>query len=350
MANVTIKTNLTNVTDNASTTTSASLDGVPFTTSTIISSRTFTVNSNCTFTTEPHVDLSNTSIPTDYSITITEVAGTSKTFTIKYRHPLKPPTTDVIIFSAIAKVDFKTTGSKIYQYQINEREIHSNGENRILTVYGDAKTSFSLDVTKNPRINPIGDATVIVGPLAYYIIGDDGKYETNIKFPKTTLLTDYRIKLSERISGSFTGIPNPTTTTLTQYPLQQTKLEIIETSDTTWVLPAASVTNAFYYYSAKKGQTTYNNYFSFTCTHTGDISLDGTFTSADFTQVTGQSSTLTDTAIDSEVEYSDLSITINNDVSPNTVRIEGYLKIKHGYDSGGHTYITLNINDILNHA
>ena len=134
MANVTIKTNLTNVTDNASTTTSASLDGVPFTTSTIISSRTFTVNSNCTFTTEPHVDLSNTSIPTDYSITITEVAGTSKTFTIKYRHPLKPPTTDVIIFSAIAKVDFKPTGSKIYQYQINEREIHSNGENRILTV------------------------------------------------------------------------------------------------------------------------------------------------------------------------------------------------------------------------
>ena len=237
-------------------------------------------------------------------------------------------------------------------YQIDEKEIHPNGESRILTVYGDAKTPFSLDVTKNPKISPIGDATIIVGPERYYVIGDDGKYETTIKFPKTALLTDYRIKLSERISGSFTGIPSPTTTTLTQYPLQQTKILVSDSALGT-TLPADSVTNRYYYYSAKKGQSTYSNYFSFIVTKAADLAVKGTFTSADFTQTTGSSSTLTDTAIDSTIEYSNLSITIDNAArvgageDERTARIEGYLKINHGYDSGGHTLIALDVNDIL---
>ena len=81
-----------------------------------------------------------------------------------------------------------------------------------------------------------------------------------------------------------------------------------------------------------------------------DVTPKGTFDFADFTQVTGTSSTLSDTAVDSTIEYSDLSITIDNTLSPKTARIEGYLKITHGYDSGGHTLVALDVNDILQNA
>lgn len=349
MANLTIKTNLTNVTDGASSTTSVSLDGTPFTTSTVISSRVFTVNASHAFTTEPQIDLSGVSVPTDYTVTTSQVAGTSKTFTVKYRHPLKPPTTDIIEFFAIAKLNPTRASNKIYSYQIDEKELEPNGESRVLTVVGNPNSSFSLDVTNNPKINPIGNETVIVGPLAYYVIGNDGRYQTTIKFPKTTLLTDYRVKLSERVSGSFSGINNPSTTTLTQYPLQQTKILISDSALST-TLPADTVTNRYYYYSAKKGKTTYDNYFSFTVTKGVNLAVKGTFTPADFTQTTGSSSTLNDTAVDSVIEYSNLLIIIDNTVSPKSARIEGYLKITHGYDSGGHTLVALDVNDILQNA
>ena len=115
-------------------------------------------------------------------------------------------------------------------------------------------------------------------------------------------------------------------------------------------LPADSVNNRFYYYSNIKGGTTYNNYFSFTVTKAANLATKDEFTTSSFTQATATSSTLTDTAIDSVVEYSNLSITINNSVSPKTARIEGFLKITHGYDSGGHTLITLDVNNILQNA
>tara|TARA_R110002012_G_scaffold202163_1_gene371181 strand:+ start:4721 stop:5770 length:1050 start_codon:yes stop_codon:yes gene_type:complete len=346
MADIIIKTNLTNVTDGASSTTSASLDGVPFTTSTIINSRTFTVDANHTFSVEPFIDLSGVSTPSDYSVTTTKVANTSKTFTVKYHHPLKPPTTDIIQFFATAKLNPVRPSDKIYSYVIDEKEIHPNGESRLLTVTGNPNSSISVDVTKNPKINPIGDQTIMVGPLAYYVIGEDGRYQTNIKFPKTSLLTNYKVKLSERISGSFSGINNPSIITLTQYPLQQTKLLVADGGLGT-TLPADSVTNRYYFYSAKKGQVTYGNNFSFTVTKLSGLLVKNDFTASSFTQATATSSTLTDTAIDSIIEYSNLSITINNTVSPNTARIEGNLKINHGYDSGGHTLVTLDVNNIL---
>ena len=105
------------------------------------------------------------------------------------------------------------------------------------------------------------------------------------------------------------------------------------------------------YDSTKNGTIDFDdNYFSFTVTKAANLAVKGTFTPADFTQTTGSSSTLSDTAIDSVIEYSDLSITIDNTVSPNTARIEGYLKITHGYDSGGHTLVALDVNDILQNA
>jgi hypothetical protein len=349
MANVTINTNLTNVTDSQSAT-SASLDGVPFTVGTIISSRIFTVSSNCTFTTEPYVDLSKTSDPTRYTV-VDESVGPShheekKTFTVKYNRPLSPPTTDIIQFFAVAKINEARAGKKIHSHKIDTSELHPSGEKRTLIVYGDPSTTLDVHVTSNPKIGPEGNATDIIKKYTA-TIGSDGKYETSISFPKTTLLTNYRVKLSERLSGSFSGITNPTTITLTQYPNQQVKLSVIDSALST-ELPANTVTNRFYYYGGKKGSTTYRNYFSFIVSKSADLALKGTLTSADFTQTTG--STLGDTAIDSIIDYSNLSITINNAVSPNTARVEGYLKINHGYDSGGLTAIVLDINDILEDA
>ena len=230
-------------------------------------------------------------------------------------------------------------------------DVSPNGESRALSITGDPGAKLKVAVTENPRISPESYSVDIVKEFIA-TIDVNGGFKLIIDLPASTLATSYRVILTELISGTFVGglIGSPITIHLNQWPLQQTKLEIIETSDTTWVLPAASVTNAFYYFSGKRGTTSHKQAFSFSCTHTADISADGTFTAADFTQVTGQSSTLTDTTLDSVVSYNELSYVIDNTVSPNTVVITGEITIVHGFDAGGHTYITLNINDILNHA
>tara|TARA_R110000824_G_scaffold19621_10_gene75599 strand:+ start:298 stop:1353 length:1056 start_codon:yes stop_codon:yes gene_type:complete len=351
MANVTINTNISNVTDDQSSTFTASLNGVPNTVSAIITDRKFTPNTNYSFTKIPHVSFVKTSDPNSYNYTVTKNVDGSYSFTINYNHPLSPPTTDIIEFFAEAKSDATVVGSKIYGWNVQDQELIPQGEKRILSIYGDVGAKLKIAVTKNPRLGPVGNATFLVDEFIA-TIGLDGKYETLITFPSSTISVGYRILLTEFTSGTFSGglTDSPITIFLDQWPLQQTKLEIIETGDTTWVLPAASVTNAFYYYSGARGTTSYKQDFSFTCTHTGDISLDGTFTSDDFTKVTGQSSTLTNSTVNSLVSYNALSIVIDNTASPNSVVISGKTTIQHGFDAGGHTYITLNINDILNHA
>ena len=126
MARVSIQTELKNITDGASSTVSASLDGTPFTTSTIISSRVFTKASNTSYSIEPYVDFSETSNPSDYTFTRTHnaSAGTT-TFTVKYRHPLKPPKTDIIRFFGKAKLDYVASTTKIYSYKIKDTNINS---------------------------------------------------------------------------------------------------------------------------------------------------------------------------------------------------------------------------------
>jgi hypothetical protein len=355
MANVTINTNLTRVTDSQSTTTSISLDGVPNTSSTIITNRTFTANTNCTFTKVPQISFRKTNNPESYSYSVTKNTNGSYSFTVNYLRPTSTlPTTDIIEFFSSAKINAKPAVKSIYGWNIKTNPIRPDGENRTLKISGDPKATLKIKVTENPRIGFTANESVFIKEFIA-TIGSEGTYEKVIAFPKTTLATSYRIILNENIAGTFkNGVSNPPITIpIYKWPLQQVKLEIIETGDTSWVLPAASVTNAFYLYSGAFGTTSHQKEFSFTCTHTADISADGTFTPADFTRVTGQGSTLDagrHPLVDAEITYTDLSYTINNTVSPNTVTISGKLNIKHGYDAGGHTYITLNINDILNHA
>ena len=428
MANVTINTNLTRVTDDQSATTTISLDGVPNTSSTIITNRTFTVNTNCTFTKIPQISFEKTSNPESYSYSVKKNNNGSYSFTVNYLRPITTlPTTDIIEFFSTAKTTAKSSGNKIYGWNMKTTVIRTDGERRTLKIAGDPKATVKIKVTENPRIGPNANETVFVKEFIA-TIDNNGTYETSISFPATTLATSYRVTISENINDTFnSGLINPTIIHLHQWPLQQVKLEIIETSDTTWVLPAASVTNAFYLYSSPFGITNHNQEFSFACTHTGDISAytatddtngafsgttmtmdtsyvtkkiqvgytitgtniasgtvitavnvggdpkvftinnaptsevaDGTtitftavFVGENFTQVDGTSSTLdltTHPLVSTDIIYSELSYVIDNTASPNTVTISGKLAIKHGYDAGGYSYVTLNINDILKHV
>tara|TARA_R100001082_G_scaffold60861_2_gene33847 strand:- start:8466 stop:9527 length:1062 start_codon:yes stop_codon:yes gene_type:complete len=353
MANVTIKTNLLNITDSQSSTTSVSLDGVPNTSSAIITSRKFTPNTDCVFSKVPVISFQKTSEPNNYNYTLAkDTVDNSYTFTVNYRRPLTTlPTTDVIEFFAEAVNSKVVTTGKIYSYKMNISDIRPKGESRLLQVFGDHNTKFKLAVTTHPRLSPEARAQFIQKE-EIATIPLNGKFEKAIKFPESSLTLEYRILLSEFKSGTFSGqlTKTPTTIFIDQWPLQQTKLEIIETSDTSWTLPANTVTNKYYYFSNTRGATTHKAAFSFSCSHSNAISADGTFTADDFTQVTGQSSTNTDPTVASIVSYDNLTYTIDNSPSPKTVVISGEITIKHGYDAGGHTYITLNINDILNHA
>jgi hypothetical protein len=355
MANVTINTNITNITDSQSTTTSVSLDGVPNTSSTIITSRTFTPNTNCTFTKIPHISFTKTNNPEDYNYSVKKNGDGSYSFTVNYRRPIAVlPTTDIIEFFGLARINKPVVGNKIYGWNMKTGRINYKGERRVLKIVGDPGATLKIKVTKNPRKAPESNETSLVNEFVA-TIANNGTYETGIQFPATTLATSYRVILTENISGTFTNglVTTPTIIYLPQWPLQQVKLQIIETSDTSWTLPSSGINSDYYLYSGAQGSTSANESFSFSCSHASDISADGTFTHADFTQVTGQSATL-DTVrhplVDARVTYKNLTYKIDNTVNPNTVVITGKLDIKHGYDAGGHTYITLNINDILNHA
>jgi len=352
MANVTINTTLTNVTDSQPTTSSASLSGVPGTVSTLISGRTFTPQVDYTFKNIPSINFTKTSNPNNYSSTVLKNLDGSYSFTVKYLHQLLMPTADIIEFFSTAVSNKKVVGDKIYNLNMSGADIKPGGESRLISISGDPGAKFKMQITQNPRLLP-NSSTVDILKESIITIGLDGRYSSTVGFPGSTLACDYKVILTEHVVGTFTSTIglSPVITTLTQNPLQQTKLQIIETGTSqSWVLPAASINNAFFFYSKALGATTLDGEFSFPCTHTADISADQAFTSARFTQVTGQDSTLSDDTIASVVTYNGLNITINNDVSPNTVVISGNITIQHGYDSGGHTLIQLNINDILNHA
>ena len=354
MANVTINTSLTQVIDSQSTLTTVSLDGVPNTSVVLINNRTFTPKANCSFTKTPHVSFVKTSNPNNYSYIVKKNTNGSYSFEVHYLRPLTPPTTDVIEFFAEAKTNAIVLNNKVYGWNMDTTEVFPYGESRTLVITGDPNAKLKIAVTNNPFINPISGETNVVNEYVA-VIGSNGVYSKVIDFPASTLATEYRVVLNEYSNSVFSGglTNSPVTIFLNQWPYQQTKLEIIETGDTTWGLPAASVNNAFYYYSGVRGSKTLNADFSFTCTHASNITTSGTFTVDDFTQVTGQGATITNhggsVQQDSIVEYSNLTTTIDNSTATKSVVISGKITIDHGYDAGGHTYITLNVNDILNH-
>ena len=361
MARASIQTDLKNITDGASSTVSASLDGTPFTTSTIISSRVFTKASNTNYSTEPYVDFSGTSNPSDYTFTRTHdaSAGTT-TFTVKYRHPLKPPKTDVIRFFGEAKTSIAASSNKIHSYKTDESLLSSTGGPRNLVIYGDPHVALTLDVLKTPKrySGSFGENVSLIDGESTVVIGPDGKYKTKINYPPTALLTDYQIKLTEYTSGSFgINLNSPTTVTVTQYPECEVRLTLSDSALGT-TLPSTTT----YKYFGEFNTTKYVK-FTYVVTKSADLAVKYAkgFTALDLKKVDRTSASISDTTEiasnvfegeyrETRVDYKDLKITIDNDLSPNQAIIEGLLKIDFGYNSGGHTLITLNVNDILKNA
>ena len=151
MANLTIKTNLINVSDSASSTTSVSLDGVPSKTVNIITDLVFTVSTGHEFVTKPYI-IWNVNNRSSYNVVKTETSTTT-TFTVKYNRPLNPPSTDVITFYAKAKKSKTPSGINIHNINIDTRNIKSIGETRLISVYGDVGARFNLDVLTWPKIS-----------------------------------------------------------------------------------------------------------------------------------------------------------------------------------------------------
>jgi hypothetical protein len=271
-------------------------------------------------------------------------------FTVKYHHSLKQPTTDIIEFFSETKTNAVSTSKKIFGWNIKTTDVSPSGESRTLNVTGDANARVKISVTQNPKIGPTANETILVKEFVG-TVGLNGLLETVILLPPSTLATNYRVTLTEMTNTAFSKPlgASPIKINLNQWPLQQTKLEIIETGDTSWVLPADSVDNAFYYFSGPRGSKSYKKDFSWTVTHANNISTDQAYVSDRFVQVTGQDSSLEETTIPCAVVYDNLSVVIDNTGVQSAV-ISGKITIVHGYDSGGHTSIKLNVNDILNHA
>lgn len=350
MANVTIKSTGSNVIDNQSSTLSVSLDGVPNTVSTIITDRKITPTINYKFTKQPHVSFIKTSDPNRYSYSVVTNLDGSYSFTVKYHHSLTQPTNDIIEFFAEAKTDKDLVSRKVFGWNMTDKEITPSGETRILKLTGDpgARVKYSV-VKKTVESSP---TSVTIHPLNTVVIGDNGFYETAITFPSATQRFNYTITLLPEANTTFsTELTNSSVIILRQWPFQKTKLQIIETNDTTWVLPTAGVNSDHFLYSKSRGSTSYREEFTFTCTHTGDITFknsSGVIVPANFTQaITGAT---VPNPIQSRVTYNELNYVIDNTASPNTVVITGQITIAHEYDAGGETLITLNVNDILLHA
>ena len=285
MARVSIQTDLKNITDGASSTVSASLDGTPFTTSTIISSRVFTKASNTNYSTEPYVDFSGTSNPSDYTFTRTHdaSAGTT-TFTVKYRHPLKSPKTDIIRFFGEAKTSVATSSNKIHSYKTDESLLSSIGGPRNLVIYGDPHVALTLDVLKTPKrySGSFGENVSLIDGESTVVIGPDGKYKTKINYPPTALLTNYQIKLTEYTSGSFgINLNSPTTVTVTQYPECEVRLTLSDSALGT-TLPSTTT----YKYFGEFNTTKYVK-FAYVVTKSADLAVKQAkgFTALDFKKV-----------------------------------------------------------------
>lgn len=352
MANATINSTGSNIIDSQSSILLVSLDGVPNTVSTIIENRKITPTTNYKFTKQPHVSFVKTANPNRYSYSgVTNLDG-SYSFTVKYQHAIKQPTSDVIEFFAEAKTNKPLVSRKVFGWNMADKEVDPSGETRKLKLTGDPGARVKYKVTQVPLVLPVSNS-IDVHPESTVVIGSDGCYETFIRFPSTTTLVSYRITLLPEANTTFgTNLVNSSTIILRQWPFQKTKLQIVETGDTSWGLPSASVNSDHFIYSKVRGAISHKQEFTFKCTHNGDISfknVSNVIVPADFTQtIVGASSS--DTTIDSRVTYDNLKYVINNAVSPNTIVITGQITIAHGYDAGGETRITLNVNDILLHA
>ena len=359
MAQVIFETKLNNVNDTGGTVSSVGLTGfVPFSRNSIVSSRKFTPAANHSFSILPVVDFSKTSTPSRYSYTATNTTDsngvvTAVTVDIFYIAPLNnEDVIDIITFTGTAVHNPAVSTSEIYDFNYPEKIIVSQGTNRVLKVYGDAKARCNIDFSTYPLVNPIANGVSLISGPKIITIPENGVHEENIRIPKTTILTRYKLTITENTAGTFKNIISPTEKVYTQYPIQHTRLTL---SDSALGTTLPSTTQLNFYHDYKDNNNNYD-FFSFTVSKTSfNFALKPTaFDGSLFGVTSGSSATYTTHTVEkTDIEFFDLKCEIDNDGVTDGVAttayavISGRIKIMSGYDAGGRTDVTLNINDLL---
>ena len=128
----------------------------------VLFTKKVTASTNFVFNQEPTVSFLDTSHPDNYSFTVVDTGSlannnlTAREFTIKYLFPFESSTGDSIVFNSKADPVIATSTGKIYSYSIEDSNIPSYGDKRILTVNGDANATLTV----RARINGGADLTM----------------------------------------------------------------------------------------------------------------------------------------------------------------------------------------------
>jgi hypothetical protein len=362
MANAIFETKLSNIKDTGSSVSTIDLTGfVPFSRNTIVSSRKFTPRTNHAFSVLPTVDFSKTSTPSRYSYTTTNTTDangivTAVTIDVFYIAPLNnEDVTDIITFTGQAKHSPNVSNNKIYDFNYSEKLIPSQGCSRTLKIYGDPLATCTIDFSTYPLINPNADGVSLISGPKSITIPENGVHEESTRIPKTTILTKYKITIKEDTANTFQNILTPTEKILTQYPTQHTRLTLSDSALGT-TLPATTQFN--FYHDYKDNNTAYDFFTFQVYKNTFNFALKPTaFDSSLFGITSGSGATYTTHTVEkTDIEFFDLNVEIDNDgvTSGDATRayavISGRMKILSGYDAGGRTDVTLNVNDILKSA
>lgn len=234
-----IKTTKSNCTEDSSV--SYSVSGVPLTTSTVFT-KTFTITSGHQFLEAPSINLNNVSDKNSYSVTISDTGSisgdnlTARAFAVKYKVPLKEVVGDKISFIARAGLDITNSTGKIYGYSINENQLLAYSEKRVLTIYGDATATLTLDVKNASNASIVGGSSTVT-------IGSNGTFTKEISFPASIANTTYSIVMTQIASNSFLTMSTPKTVTLNQRGYIATTINFVESANN-FIVTQASVVNS----------------------------------------------------------------------------------------------------------
>lgn len=361
MAQVIFQTKLDNVNDTGSTDTSVNLNAlVPLSRNVIISSRKFTPKTNYSFSILPSVDFSKTAFPNRYSFTSTNTTDTNGvvtavTISVFYTAPLNnEDILDIVTFTGSSYFNPAVSADKIKNYIFPTALIPSQGKTEQLNIYGDQHATCTIDFEKY-AIERGGTQpfSLISGPKQI-TVPQNGQYQENIKIPKTTGLVKYKLTITEDSAGTFRNMTSPVERFYFHYPEQRTLFTLSDSALGT-TLPASVTYN--YYHDYKDNNDTYDFFRFQVYKNSFNFAKKTTFDASVFTVVSGVSSSETHTPVDpTSIEFFDLNIEIDNDGVTNGdatrayAVISGRLKILSGYDAGGHTTVSLNVNDILKSA
>ena len=189
--------------------------------------KTITVTNGYMFKTPPVLSVDKTSFPNNYTVVVSDtgsVAGSNlsaRVFNVYYRIPNSNASGDVIKINAKAEFIEVASSGKITGFKIAAHPIKASGEERKLTIYGDAGATVTMEVLETVA-NPDTSITATTSTIASGESGTRlldltaanpniflGMTVTGTNIPSNTTVTSIsltggvlkRIQLSQNISG-----------------------------------------------------------------------------------------------------------------------------------------------------